>query len=98
MPPTWPHRPVVKPRGIDVRFAVFHPGICPTPGSRRQVQASFFIFSTANRGEAMGNRNRRSFLRSLLALPMGALVSSGWWFRSADTVVVRGGWVLSKAD
>jgi len=38
MPPTWPfgpHRPVVKPCGIDVRFAVLHPGICPTPGGRR---------------------------------------------------------------
>jgi hypothetical protein len=29
---------------------------------------------------------------------MAPTVLSGWWLRSSDAVVVRSGWVLSKAD
>lgn len=47
---------------------------------------------------AAANSRRRSFLSGLIGLPMLAAVVGAWWLRSSETVIIRGGWVLSKDD
>lgn len=48
--------------------------------------------------QAEVNSRRRSLVSRILMLPLVTLAPKGWWAPASSTVVVRDGWVLSKAD
>ena len=48
--------------------------------------------------QAQVNSRRRSLVSRILMLPLVPLASNGWWLPASSAVVIRDGWVLSKAD
>lgn len=43
-------------------------------------------------------QKRRAVVRGLLALPLVSVASVAPWIKPAADIVVRDGWILSKAD
>lgn len=50
------------------------------------------------KAQAEVNSRRRSLVSRILMLPLVTLAPKVWWAPASSTVVVRDGWVLSKAD